>query len=341
MKTSLLLIILSAGFYGSAQTINLSDTLSPGDSQTYYVLDSNATAYSEVLGAGVTWDYSNIGGYGLMPNINSVIPAETSDFGADFPISDYAENFENGINTFFSNDAVAGEVIVHGFVFQELSNDFVIKYDVDPLISNKFPMSLGTTYDDPIEGTALLPLAPDAAIEGSANITVDGTGTLKVGSSTYTDVIRVHTVEISEGVILGAPVMFTRESFVYYDITADNMAIFIHGTVLAELGDFGDFGFTAVYSIDEITEIVGIEETSNEKLELAIYPNPTTGNFATISTVEGTTSLTILNSLGQVISTYNNPGTQVQVDVSDLNRGVYFVQVIRGSATRTEKFVVK
>ncbi len=341
MKTPLLLMVISAGFYGNAQTINLSDTLSSGDSQTYYVLDSNATAYADVTGAGVTWDYNSIGGYGITPNINSVIPGETSDFGDDFPDATYAENFENSIHTFFTNDPGASEVIVHGFVFQELSNDFIIKYDINPLISYKFPMTLGMTYDDDIQGTATLPLAGDVAIEGSATVTADGTGTLIVGTSSYTDVIRVHTIEVSEGIILGSPAIITRESYVYYDLAADNMPIFIHGSVLAELGAGGDFGFTAVYSIDNITDMVGIEETTNEKLDLSVYPNPTTGNFATISTVEGTESLTILNSLGQVVSTYNNPGTQIKVDVSDLNRGVYFVQAIKGSATRTEKFVVK
>ncbi|NOQ71690.1 MAG: T9SS type A sorting domain-containing protein [Crocinitomix sp.] len=341
MKTPLLLMVISAGTYASAQTINLSDTLSSGDSQTYYVLDSNATAYADLTGADVTWDYGSIGGYGIGPNINSVIPGETSDFGEDFPDAVYAENFENSINTFFTNDPGASEVIVSGFVFQELSNDFIIKYDINPLISAKFPMTLGTTYDDAIQGTATLPLAGDVAIEGSATITVDGSGTLKVGSSSYTDILRVHTIEVSEGIILGSPAVITRESYVYYDIAADNMAIFIHGTVLAELGAGGDFGFTAVYSIDEITEIVGVEETATEKLDLTVYPNPANGNFTTISTVEGTESLTILNSLGQVVSTYNNPSTQVKVDVSELNTGVYFVQAIKGSATRTEKFIVK
>tara|TARA_B110000046_G_C12990080_1_gene397452 strand:+ start:861 stop:1886 length:1026 start_codon:yes stop_codon:yes gene_type:complete len=341
MKTPLLLMVISAGFCGSAQTINLSDTLSTGDSQTYYVLDSNATAYPDVVGAGVTWDYEGIGGYGIAPNINSVIPAETSDFSDDYPISVYAENFENSINTFFSNDADAGEVIVHGFVFQELSNDFIIKYDIDPLISAKFPMTLGTTYDDAINGTATLPLAGDVAIDGSATITCDGTGVLKIGTSVYTDVIRVHTLEVSEGIILGSPAIITRESYVYYDISADNMAIFIHGSVLAELGAGGVFGYTAVYSIDEITQIVGVEETTQAELDLTVYPNPASGNFTTISTVEGTESLTILNSIGQVVTTYNNPGTQVNVDVSELSTGAYFVQATKGSATRTEKFVVK
>ena len=272
MKTPLLLMVISAGFYGSAQTINLSDTLSTGDSQTYYVLDSSATSYAGTVGADVTWDYENLGGYPISPNINSVIPASTSDFADDYPTATYAENFENSIHTFFTNDPGASEVIVSGFVFQELSNDFIIKYDINPLISAKFPMSMGTTYDDDIQGTATLPLAGDVAIEGSATITCDGTGTLKLASNAYDNVIRVHTIEVSEGIILGSPAIITRESYVYYDIDADNMAIFIHGSVLAELGAGGDFGFTAVYSIEDPGEIVGVEETTTETLEFICIP---------------------------------------------------------------------
>ncbi len=97
-----------------------------------------------------------------------------------------------------------------------------------------------------------------------------------------------------------------------------------------------------VTSIEESSKL-NVEDIKNEleKLDLTVYPNPATGDFTTITVVEGTESLTILNSLGQVVTTINNPGTIEKLDVSNLNRGIYFVQALRGEATMTKKFVVK
>lgn len=341
MKTPLLLLGICATVAGTAQTIQLEDTLSTGDAMTYFVLDSNATAYEEVVGADVEWDYDDVAAYMIAPNNNNIIDREDSDFSTDFPDARYTEAFENSVQTYFTNNDGASQVIVHGFVFQELTSDFIIKYDVDPLISYQFPMNFGDSYTDEIEGTASLPLAGDVSISGEATIEADGTGTLKLAGTAYPNVIRVHTTEISEGVILGSPATITRESFVYYDIDSYNMPIFVHATVLAELGAGGDFGFTAVYGKDEITDYVGLEEETTSPVQLSIYPNPVAGTFTTVSATEGTTKLTILNSVGQIVRVINNPQTTEQIDVSELERGVYFVQAIKGAATETEKFIVK
>jgi hypothetical protein len=341
MKTPLLLLGICASIAGTAQTITIDDTLSTGDAMTYFVLDSNATAYEDITGEDVTWNYDNIAAYAIPSNDNNVIDGADSDFADEFPMARYTEAFENSVQTYFTNNDGASQVVVHGFVFQELSNDFVIKYDVDPLISYQFPMNFGDTYTDAIEGAAVVPLAGEIEIAGEATITADGTGILKLGGTDYANVIRVHTVEVSEGIILGTPAIITRESYVYYDIASFNMPIFVHATILAELGAGGDFGFTAVYGKDEITDYVGIEEETNTPVSLSIYPNPVAVPFATVSVSEGTSKLTILNSVGQVVQIINNPQTIEKIDISGLDRGVYFVQAVKGSSTKTEKFVVK
>lgn len=341
MKTPLLLLGICASFYGTAQTIELADTISAGNSMDYFVLDSNANAYSAVIGAGSVWDYSEVGGYGLAANTNDVILKDASTFATDFPTATYAENFENSVNTFFSNDAGSNQVIVHGFVFQELSNDFIIKYDTDPLISYKFPMNLGDSYTDPIAGTATVPLAGDIDIEGEATVTADGTGTLKVGDATYSNVIRVHTTEVSEGMILGSAAVITRESYVYYDIDNFNMPVFIHATVLAELGLGGDFGFTAVYSRDEVTEYANVDVANSSDINLSVYPNPATGDFTTITNPEEAESMTILNALGEVVYTVNAPSMTETINVANLANGIYFVQTTKAGTTKTLKFIVK
>lgn len=339
MKTPLLLLGICTGLFASAQTIELSDTISTGNSMTYYVLDSSATNYSGVIGAAVTWDYSAVGAYVLAPNVNNVIDRADSDFASDFPLANYAENFENSVNTFFSNDALGNQIIVHGFVFQELSNDFIIKYNSDPLISCELPMNLGDTYTDAIAGTATLPFAGDIAITGEASVSADGAGTLKIGDVIYTNVIRVHTTETSTGV--GVDMTITRESYVYYDIDNFNMPVFIHATVLADLGVIGDFGFTAVYSKDEITDYVSIVTCKEPDMAFNVFPNPTTQGFATVTCPAGTESIVVMNALGEHVYTVNNPSATETVNVANLAKGIYFVQSTKAGTTKTLKLIVK
>ena len=66
-----------------------------------------------------------------------------------------------------------------------------------------------------------------------------------------------------------------------------------------------------------------------------IFPNPTT-NELTISASDKIANITISNLLGQTTFTQNYNSTQVQVDVSNLPTGIYFIKV---NGTEVRKFV--
>ena len=342
MKTPLLLLGICVGLYANGQTIELEDSLSIGDMTTYYTLDSNVTSYADVTGSGASWDYSDIGGYGLAGNLSEIVAIGDSEFPGEFPDATYNEDFTNGISTYFSHDPAGNKTIIHGFAFEEAANTFIIKYDVDDFVGLEYPMSLGDSYTDDIEGEAVVPVGDPIDISGTATVSADGSGTLTVGTNVYTNVIRVYTKEVTSGTAtIGGTVTFTRESYAYYDIDNYNMPIFLHGSILAELGVLGDRGFTAVYSRDDITGIVGVEENVQSSVELSVYPNPVSGNFTSVTVTEGTDKLTVLNSIGQEISVINNPSTKENLNVAELNRGVYFIQAQKGTSVRTEKLVIK
>lgn len=342
MKLPLLLVGICSGVVATAQTLELSDTLSTGDMMTYYVLDSNANAYADVTGTDVTWDYSEIGGYGLPGNVNEIVDKGDTDFEADYPSSVYAENFENNILSYFANDDDASEVLVYGFVFEDGATEYVIKYNDDPLSSLKFPMDVGDTYTDEIEGSVFVDFfgGIDVDIAGEATVTCDGSGDITVGDVTYSDVLRVHTMEVSEGEYLGATNRITRESYVYYDPAAGGFPVFVHGRILIELSIGGDIEYKTVYAQNEITELVGIEK--NEEIStLAIFPNPALGNAVNVTLDQGSTSLAVFNSLGEELIRINQPKVKETINVSKFANGIYFVQVTKGNAIKTEKLVIK
>ena len=174
-------------------------------------------------------------------------------------------------------------------------------------------------------------------------VTADGTGSLKVGGVEYTNVIRVHTVENTSGmiVVFGTTLSVTRESYLYYDIDNFNMPIFIHASIVAEVGVAGTFGFTAVYSRDEVTEYVNVDATNSTDINLSVYPNPATGDFATLTCPAGTETIAIMNTLGAVVYTINTPSTVETINLSNFAKGIYFVQTTKAGTTKTLKFIVK
>lgn len=338
MKKGLLLLAIGFGTVASAQSLTIDDTLSTGDSRAYYPLDSNAVNLSGTTGAGVTWNYSTIAGYnGVTPSTNTVVVASSTAWAADYPISDYCEDFENGVRTFFRN--VGTDVLVDGFVYNDGTNEFIVTYDVDELKALSFPMSMGSTYTDPISGTAAIPLVGDVSVTGEATVTADGTGTLTIGTNSYTNVIRVHTDEESSGTFFGQNITLIRRSYVYYDLDdANDMPIFRHDEVIADLDAGGTYGFQAVYSKDQVTNYVGTEEA--DMTQFSVYPNPAT-DVLNIVVPEGVTEMTIVNSLGQVVNTYLLPQGTITLNTSDFATGVYLVKAKSSNGITTRKVTIK
>ena len=52
-----------------------------------------------------------------------------SPYSSGYPTAQYHENFPDGVQTFFSNDAATNKTIIHGFVFTSGNDDFIVKYE--------------------------------------------------------------------------------------------------------------------------------------------------------------------------------------------------------------------
>jgi hypothetical protein len=87
-----------------------------------------------------------------------------------------------------------------------------------------------------------------------------------------------------------------------------------------------------VYSI-----IMGSE--SNTFTTLSYYPNPASGILTIENAKNGIDSVSVANTLGQTVLTKTINSSSAQVDVSSLTKGIYFVTVTSGSATKTVKII--
>lgn len=167
-------------------------------------------------------------------------------------------------------------------------------------------------------------LIPTNATAGDVNVVVDGSVSIEIPAGTYDYAI------LNPGC--------TDYSIVYLasdqcDPSSSDDFVFQAGMtyhfVATKLGQYDCITLT--------TSPTSITETETDKV--SIYPNPAQ-NVLNV-TANGYNKMEIINFLGQVVINENVSNTNFEVNVSNLNSGVYFVRLQGENGTITKKFVKK
>lgn len=82
--------------------------------------------------------------------------------------------------------------------------------------------------------------------------------------------------------------------------------------------------------------MMNIEESNDNQCDIEIYPNPSDGVFA-IRSSNSDNSVTVINSLGQVVYKKEKMQAEARVDLSGMKPGVYFLIINE----KTKKIVIK
>ena len=312
-----------------------------GDSIVYFILDSNATDYLSTAGAGVTWDYSNVAGYGTTTTQRIVDPA-TTPYVADFPSSQLCEELVG--SGFIYRTNYPDSVVSEGYVVTDPTLGTVTIILTDNLRYIEYPFTYTDMFVDAIDGTADAPITGGTPIPYSGTMTVeaDAHGTLTVGSTTMYNVLRIKNTEngVADAGIFGT-IPIVRTQLWYYEPGTSNFPIFVHSTVSAN-------GVTTsvVYSWVDADFHVGVEEQSAP--EFSITPNPATDwmNLQLQSPQNGQVNLNVVSLTGKQVLDLGNrtviKGSQtIRVNVETLAAGVYFVNARMGDAIQTKKLVIR
>lgn len=108
---------------------------------------------------------------------------------------------------------------------------------------------------------------------------------------------------------------------------------------------------THFYSTENLSFVftppTGINEKQKEAVQFSLYPNPTSKNCFVELDVTSTSNLeiSVLNYLGQVVK-QNNYKTQfgknqIELDLTAVKSGIYFVSIKNGNSTSTKKLIVE
>ena len=163
------------------------------------------------------------------------------------------------------------------------------------------------------------------------SVTIRAMLTLKTGGTAHTYRGATVTNTLQNG---GDWQLF---EFAYTETTAAFDAIFFRPAIWHDVENSSQFENGDVLYFDEMSSCINCATLSAEAItdavqNVTIYPNPTDG-LLHITDVTDMQSINILNLLGQNVKTLKAANT---IDVSDLNKGIYFLSTDRGL---TRKFI--
>jgi Secretion system C-terminal sorting domain len=107
-----------------------------------------------------------------------------------------------------------------------------------------------------------------------------------------------------------------------------------------QFGTLGLCPFPAPINCNTFTPIEEIDE-ANESV--VIFPNPSTGLFQMDfigMKIQENATLTIFNVLGEIIYTSRIIGNSIQIDLSNISKGVYLTRIENGQSIRTKKIII-
>jgi hypothetical protein len=84
----------------------------------------------------------------------------------------------------------------------------------------------------------------------------------------------------------------------------------------------------------------GINESSAFAAGINIYPNPAVSNFTIALPQTGVSQVWILTATGQTVKQLVNVSGKVNVEVSSLVKGIYFVKVVNGNQSTTKRIEI-
>ena len=228
----------------------------------------------------------------------------------------------------------------NSFVIWENINDVVFKLDEEPIETGAWLYSHYIYVPTGHTGYFNVQSSPIPGEEWVIELYFngDGTGYFEGGSS--------GTYEFSNDTWIFVEINF--------DLDTDLARVFFDGVMIAEFANEFTIGGINYYGADtngdpeayyddvcfgEGTPIyVGIEEVSADE-NIIIYPNPAQ-NVVHINTSVDVEQIQLINNSGQLVLSSYSTGKQMDLDISELEPGIYFVKIFSSKNIVFKKLIV-
>jgi hypothetical protein len=139
------------------------------------------------------------------------------------------------------------------------------------------------------------------------------------------------TTELVDGLVEGEAITVK----VYDPLTQEASEVYpVWDSKMPNSGQFVENGLSAITSLKAATSL-----EDHSLSNLAVYPNPNTGLF-TVTGIYDPVEIHVLNTSGQMIESFN-ANQSIEINLSNLAKGIYYLKVISELDIRIEKIIIK
>jgi hypothetical protein len=326
---TLMAALIAAGSMSvEAQTISSSWVPMPGSSHTYNYTETRNSVGFGSAGLGQNWNFAAATSDSMY--VETVVNPSAAVGSTNFPNATSAITIsQDGIEgaNYFETSASAHRQL--GFFASGSGLEVSMIYS-NPADILRFPVGLGQSFIDGFASDINIGFTYQR--NGSVAVDVDGSGTLTTAAGTYSNVLRVKTIETYQLVGLPpSPGSSTSGTVTSYNfISPDYSGIILYSYII------NDDGITADTSIAfGDPSIVGIapRQASNE---LNVYPNPANHEI-NVTATNNIASVEVIDIQGRVVAIQAVTKNQsiVTIPAARLSNGIYMVRATSNEGTNS------
>lgn len=324
MKKTLLILISTTSLL-SAQTTITKAFNDPVIGETVNNVNINGTVDNSATGNNTTFNNAGLtAGSAAATTYSAPTSSETSTFpGSTIKMTG------GGSTAYYKQTATKLEIT--GLV----TPDATLNFSTNNGTFISYPTAFGHTENDTAAGT-FSATAGAGNFSGTISISADASGTLLIGNKTYTNVLRIKSVQNFTLTVFGFPAgTVTNTSYAYYDSA--------HKFPLLSTTN-------AVINAQGSTQTTNIAQALNEtflavsdlklKEKLSVYPNPARDFIQIKGEIKKGSKINIYGLDGKLIKTTDLKSEKV--DISELPSSSYFIEVSDSkTGNETTKFIKK
>lgn len=316
-----LLFILSAGIF-SAQTTITKAFHDPVIGDVVNNVNVNGTVNNSATGNNTT--FNNAGLTAGAASVSTYVAPTASEIST-FP-GTTIKMTGNGSTAYYK--ATASKLEITGLVTPDATLNFITNNGT--YIS--YPAAFGYSENDTAAGT-FTSSSGSGNFTGTIAITADAAGTLLIGSKTYSNVLRIKSVQNLNLTIFGFPVgSVSNTSYAYYD----NLHKFpLLNTTTAVVTFQGNQQTTN--GAQALNETFLSVSDVNLKEKISIYPNPAKNFISIKGDVPEGSVINIYSLEGKLVKTIRYKSGNI--DISDLPVSSYFIEVSDSKKAEKTKFI--
>jgi len=269
-------------------------------------------------GANVTWDFS-----AFSPTATTTIVPQAGN--QSFPNSNITLNYGQA-EAYFEENATGRSM------WGVNASGTIISY-TDPDKIMFYPLTYNSTETNNFAASFFSGVQFDRA--GTTEVTYDGYGTVITPTGTFNNAVRVYIQQVYSDTYQGGVINYVSNIYTWYienypDPIASVSELYVDGQLNNSYSQY-----TTSQTASLLTE---------ENKDFQIYPNPANDNikFRSLNNLD-VEQIKVINNVGQVVKSISSTEitlNETNVNVSDLESGVYFVHITgKNGSVQSRKFI--